>query len=54
VALSNGNAAVIREMNEDAGFVMVDSNHPFAGAPLNLTLKLVAIEDNPDDDETDA
>ena len=51
VALSNGNAAVIREMNEEAGFVLIDCNHPFAGSDLQFAVKLVGIEDNPDDEE---
>ena len=51
VALSNGNPAVIREMSEDAGFVMIDANHPFAGSDLQFAVKLVGIEDNPDLEE---
>ena len=48
VALSNGNAAVIRELDEERGFVVLDANHPFAGSDLQLAVKLMGIEDNPD------
>ena len=48
VALSNGKAAVVREMDEDAGYVAIDANHPFAGADVQFAVKLVGIEDNPD------
>ena len=51
VALSNGNAAVIREMDEEEGFVLIDANHPFAGADLQFAVKLTDIEDNPDEVE---
>ena len=51
VALSNGNPAVIREMSEELGFVMIDANHPFAGSDLQFAVKLVGIEDNPDLEE---
>lgn len=48
VALSNGNAAVIRELDEERGFVVLDANHPFAGSDLQFAVKLMGIEDNPD------
>lgn len=51
--MSNGNAAVIREVNEEATepFVVIDANHPFAGSDLQFAVKLVGIEDKPEDDE---
>jgi FKBP-type peptidyl-prolyl cis-trans isomerase 2 len=51
VALSNGNAAVIREVNEEAEVVILDANHPFAGSDLQFAVKLVKIEDKPEDDD---
>ena len=53
VGLSNGNAAVIREVNEEAAepFVVIDANHPFAGSDLQFAVKLVGIEDKPEDEE---
>jgi len=40
---------VIREMDEEEGFVLIDANHPFAGADLQFAVKLTDIEDNPDE-----
>ena len=56
VALSNGNAAVIREVNEESDdpFVIIDANHPFAGADLQFAVKLVNIEDKPEDSVDEA
>mmetsp|Transcript_6358 Transcript_6358/g.16181 ORF Transcript_6358/g.16181 Transcript_6358/m.16181 type:complete len:268 (-) Transcript_6358:201-1004(-) len=51
VALSNGRAAVIRAVDDEQGTVMIDSNHPFAGADLQFAVKLVSIEDKPDDSD---
>ena len=51
VALSNGNAAVIRDVDEDVGTVIIDANHPFAGSDLQFAVKLTAIEDKPEDEE---
>jgi FKBP-type peptidyl-prolyl cis-trans isomerase 2 len=51
--LSNGNAAVIREVDEEAEepFVVIDANHPFAGSDLQFAVKLMGIEDKPEDEE---
>uniref|UniRef100_A0A7S0SGF2 peptidylprolyl isomerase n=1 Tax=Mantoniella antarctica TaxID=81844 RepID=A0A7S0SGF2_9CHLO len=51
VALSNGNAAVIRDVDEEGEVVILDANHPFAGADLQFAVKLMKIEDKPDDDD---
>ena len=51
VALSNGSAAVVRELDEDGEIVILDANHPFAGSDLQFAVKLVGIEDNPDAEE---
>lgn len=53
VALSNGNAAVIRDVDKDAETVILDANHPFAGSDLQFAVKLMTIEDKPDDDEVE-
>lgn len=53
VALSNGNAAVIRDVNEETGTVIIDANHPFAGSDLQFAVKLTAIEDKPDEEAED-
>lgn len=53
VALSNGNAAVIRDVDTDAETVILDANHPFAGSDLQFAVKLVTIEDKPDADQVE-
>ena len=42
VQLANGQAAVIRRVADDG--VLIDCNHPLAGAPLSFTLKVLALE----------
>ncbi len=40
--LSNGEAAVLRRVAEEG--VLIDCNHPLAGAPLTFTLTVLALE----------
>ena len=40
--LANGQSAVVRRVAEDG--VLIDCNHPLAGAPLSFTLLLLALE----------
>ena len=42
VQLANGQAAVLRRVADDG--VLIDCNHPLAGAPLSFTLRLLALE----------
>ena len=42
VVLSNGKAAVVRRVDDEA--VVLDCNHPLAGAPLRFTLLLTKLE----------
>ena len=42
VQLANGQAAVIRRVADDG--VLIDCNHPLAGAPLSFTLRVLALE----------
>ena len=42
VQLANGQAAVLRRVADDG--VLIDCNHPLAGAPLSFTLRVLALE----------
>ena len=42
VQLANGNAAVLRRVDDQG--VLLDCNHPLAGAPLKFTLTVVGLE----------
>ena len=42
VQLANGQAAVLRRVADDG--VLIDCNHPLAGAPLTFTLRVLALE----------
>jgi FKBP-type peptidyl-prolyl cis-trans isomerase SlyD len=39
--------AMITEVNEEAGFVIVDTNHPLAGMTLEFEITVVAVRDAP-------
>ncbi len=40
--LLNGQAAVLRRVRPEG--VLIDCNHPLAGAPLTFTLRVLALE----------
>ena len=42
VQLANGEPAILRQLTEEG--VVLDCNHPLAGAPLTITVSLKAIE----------
>jgi FKBP-type peptidyl-prolyl cis-trans isomerase SlyD len=38
---------MITEVDEDSGFVVVDTNHPLAGMTLEFEVTVVAVRDAP-------
>jgi FKBP-type peptidyl-prolyl cis-trans isomerase SlyD len=38
---------MITEVNEESGFVVVDTNHPLAGMTLEFDVTVVAVRDAP-------
>jgi FKBP-type peptidyl-prolyl cis-trans isomerase SlyD len=38
---------MITEVNEESGFVVVDTNHPLAGMTLEFEVTVVAVRDAP-------
>ena len=42
---------MIRDVDEEAETLILDANHPFAGSDLQFAVKLMTIEDKPDEDE---
>ena len=42
VRLANGQQALVRKLTEQT--VVIDANHPLAGAPLQVQLRVMAVE----------
>ena len=40
--LANGQQALVRKLGEQT--VVIDANHPLAGAPLQVTLRVMSVE----------
>jgi FKBP-type peptidyl-prolyl cis-trans isomerase SlyD len=38
---------MITEVNEESGFVVVDTNHPLAGMTLEFDVTVVSVRDGP-------
>lgn len=47
VTLSNGQVAILRQVTPEG--VVIDCNHPLAGAPLKINLKVLQIDRPPAD-----
>lgn len=47
MTLTNGQVAILRQVTPEG--VAIDCNHPLAGAPLKINLKLLKVEKPPAD-----
>ena len=47
IAPADGKVVMVTEVDEENGFVLVDTNHPLAGMTLEFEVSVVAVRDAP-------